>query len=323
MKKIVLAALLGCSLMVVAKWGLAQALDRVVARVNQDIITQTELNQAVNIMTQQLKHANMAVPDTKTLRQKALDQLIARKIQLQVIKKANVKVTDEQIDGAIKNIAERNHFTIAQLKEQLAKEGVTYAKFRKQIEEQILFGQLQQQVAGGNITVSEQEVSEFMRAHPQPAAGPEFYHLQDILVALPEEPNAQQVQAAQEKAEKIMEKVKSATDFQVAAKTFVEDASSHDVEIHDLGWRKLNEIPSLFEKTVKSMKAGEVIGPVRAPNGYHILKLADKRSQGGEKLTRDLAKKMVYQKKLDEKMGEWIKKMRGTSYIKIEKIEKK
>jgi peptidyl-prolyl cis-trans isomerase SurA len=208
--------------------------------------------------------------------------------------------------------------TMAQLKEQLVKENLPYIKFRRQIQEQMLLSQLQQQMAGSQVSISEQEVTDFMHKNPPAAQGPVFYHLQDIVVEIPDEPTATQVQAAQTKAETLIGKLKTGKDFAAALKSFSVDEKTDDIQMNDLGWRNAQEVPSLFEKTVKNMKTGDIVGPIRAPNGFHVLKLEDKKVQGGEaKLTREDAKRLIYQQKLDNKLQEWVKKTRESAYIKI------
>lgn len=284
-------------------------LDKIVAIVNDEVITQSQLDYEIAMAKQQLVHSHAPTPSADVIRAKVLDHLIEISLQMQLIKKNNFKITSEELDGAIANIASNNKLSLEQFKKVLANEKVSYEAFRKQIEQQMLISRFQQAALGHDIVVSEEEVAEAMRTLSKMTipSGDQQYHIQDILVPLANNPTSEQIQAAKAKAQDLAKKLQTGV------------ALPKDVQSNDLDWKPLGGLPDLFSREVAGKAVGEVVGPIEAPNGIHMLKVLGVR--GGQskpmKVTREQAQNYVFARKLSEKSIPWLKELRATAYVKI------
>ncbi|MCL5261615.1 MAG: SurA N-terminal domain-containing protein [Gammaproteobacteria bacterium] len=279
----------------------ASHLDKIVAVVNSDVITQSELQQRMAIIKAQLAKANEPISDESKLRSKVLDSLIDRALELQLAKRNKIVVSDEDLAHAIESVAKSNHMTLAKMKEAMAKEGVSFDAFSKELREEILFNRLYQQAFGRQIVVSDKEIDEIIQHPTKLDPNLQEYHVVDILIP------------TSDKAVQILDKLRAGTDLDTIMKA---DAS---IKRDDLGWRRLGGLPTIFAAEVIKIQVGNVAGPVEAPNGYHLLKLEAVR--GGEnnkvKFTREQAQELAFRKKIQEKTIPWLKEVRAGAYIKI------
>ncbi|HLB57838.1 MAG TPA: SurA N-terminal domain-containing protein, partial [Gammaproteobacteria bacterium] len=229
-----------------------QSLDRIAVILNDTVITQTDLDQAMETIKKQLSASNTPIPPAIVLRKQVLDQLINRKLQLQLAEQSDVTVSDAQITAAINNIAKTNNITADQLYEAVLKQGLTRKDYRKEIHDEILIQEIQQQAVGGKITLQPQEVDDFMRGSAWQAYNTKEYHLEDILIALPETPTPEDIANAKKRAETVLAKLRGGMSFKEAAVS--ESGDSNALQGGDLGWRKLPEIPSAFAETLTQKK---------------------------------------------------------------------
>lgn len=291
-----------------------QSLDNIVAVVNDVAITQTELNEAMDAMKKQMASNNAPTPAESILRKQILQQMIDRKIQLQLAEQAGIKVDDAQIDKTINHIAENNNVTATQLYEQVTQQGLTTASYRKEIHDEMIIQQIQQQQVGAKITVTPQEVKDFMHSKPWQASNNKEYHLEDILIELPDSPTTDQIQEARSHASAVLGKIHHGMSFRSAA---IEESSGNKaLQGGDLGWRKVSEIPSAFAERVLQMKANDIAGPIQTSNGFHIIHVAAIR----ETATKDTessreVEQQLYQRKIDEAIQTWIAKLRSQAFI--------
>ena len=297
-------------------------LDKIVAVVNSDVITQGELDKKITMISRQLSNSNVAAPKISVLRQEVLDSLIDNLLQLQLAKRNGIQVSDGELDNIIAGIAKNNGITVAKLKESLPeREGMSFNEFRSQIREQVLINRVQQQFLGREINISEKEVAAVLRSSPKVDNTQAEYHVVDILFETADD-------ISKDKLEKIAKVVK-----QAAAKlrrgisvdkVVDESQSKFDEQIiqnNDLGWRKINELPELFAKAVSKMNVNQVVGPLQAPNGMHLIKLLsiNRASPQSVKITVEQAREIVGHRKLTEKLKPLLKEQRATAYIKITK----
>lgn len=280
----------------------ASKLNKIVAVVNGDVITQQELS------------TRMAT--THQTRQQALDELINNILELKLAQNNNLKISDSEIKSIIAGIAKSNNIDVATLAAELKKtQGLTMKQYQEQIHDQVLITRLEQQLFAKEITINDQEVAKAMAKPviiaPQTAAP--LYHVADIVIEVADNASQPQRHAAQQLAQQVLHKVKANGDINALLKPL-----ATAVQYNDLGMRKLNELPDLFINPVKKMQAGQVVGPISAPNGLHILKLL--ATQGVEqkiKLTKDQAREMVFRDKIKARAQELITELRESAYIKI------
>lgn len=288
-----------------AKSSAAVPLDSIVAVVDEDVITQTQLNNQISAIKQQAQSAGATLPPMDQLRQKVLDQLIDKSLIMQIAKRNKVTITAAQLNQALTTIAARNNMTLAQLKTAVVKSGMNYDTYLKQIREQMLISNVEEHAIGPKLMVTDQEVDEYLRQHPGRNMQ---YHLYDLYVPLPASATPQQLDEAKKQAEMLMQQMKQSNDLQQLKKP--------GVKMDDMGWRAGSDIPSIFAKDLPTMKDNDVAGPIVAPNGIHIIKLIATKSSGPV-LTKDQAKQMLQQQKFVQALQPWLKKIRQNAYVKI------
>jgi peptidyl-prolyl cis-trans isomerase SurA len=271
---IVFTALFGGALApAIAQQSAVQPLDRIVAVVDADVILQSELDRAERNIRAQYASREAQLPPPDVLRRQVLERLVLVRLELARAAETGVRVSDEEVDSAVANIARQNKMTLEQLQGQLTQQGQSYADFRNSLRDELITQRLRQHFAQSRISVSDAEVDAALAA--QASNGPQ-YHLANILIALPENATPEEIKTAQEKIDGIKALIdKNGIDFAAAAVRYSDSANA--LEGGDLGWRSLDEVPSAFTATLKDMQVGQVIGPTRGPSGFQLLKLIETR----------------------------------------------
>ncbi len=250
-------------------------LDQIVAIVNDDVITQSELENQASLIKKRLAEKNMVLPKENILNKQILNQIIDKKLQLQTARRASISVDDNTLDQALDNIAKKNDFTLAQLQQAIESDGVNFDNFRQDIRDQLTIERLISQEIASRITISNQEVEKYMNSAGYDQEHIKEYHLQDILITLPEVPSSEDLQQAKNLANTLVKKLRKGQKFETLA--IANSNGQNALTGGDLGWRRIEEIPSTFVTDVQVMKVEEIKGPIRADNGYHIIKLLDAR----------------------------------------------
>ena len=250
-----------------------QPLDRIVAVVDDDVILQSELDRAERNIQSQYADRQNQLPPPDVLRRQVLERLILMRLQVAQAADTGVRVSDAEVDAAIANIARENKITIDQMRAQLAQSGQSFDDFRKTLRDQLTVQRLRQRFAQTRISVTEAEVDAALAAQ---ANGGAQFHLANILISLPENATPEQIATAQGKIEGVKALIdKGEMDFSAAAVRYSD--ATNALEGGDLGWRSLDEIPAAFANTIRSMTAGQIIGPSRGPSGFQLLKLVETR----------------------------------------------
>lgn len=276
-------------------------LNRIVAIVNDEIIPESELNIAVDQLKQQLAANNVQIPSEARLRSDALTQLINYKLQLQMAQRNMIKATPEEVDKTIEQIAESHKMTTEQLKSQLTAQKMSYADFRNKIAEQLIINKLQQQMVAGQVKVTDADIQAFKQS---PQAG-EDYRLIDFFLPLPPNPSAAELQRTLAQANNIQNKVNNGVDIDTITPHY-----------QDLGWRNQSDLPELFLQQLKNLAPGKASDPLRAPNGYHVLKIMETRNAISN-LTDDQIRNIVLRQKYEEAVKTAVERARNQAYIQI------
>lgn len=252
-------------------------IDSVVAVVNDDVITRHELDERVQEVVQQLQKQDTPLPPADVLEKQILERMITDMLQQQYAHENGVRVDDTQLNLAITRIAQQNNFpSLAEFRAKLEADGVDYKKFREEIRSEIIATRLREREVESKLIISEGEVDNYLANKARIGSAGEEFHLAHILVVVPEQASAEKIQAARERAEQALGKLKDGADFaQVTAG--VSDAKDA-LKGGDLGWRSGDSIPPLFLNELQNMKPGETSGVLRSPSGFHILRLLEKRS---------------------------------------------
>ena len=314
-KLLLLLAFISLSTITLVSFAREESLDKTVAVVNDDIITQSELNTAITTAKMQIASEQIAAPSDSVLHKQVLDQLINKKLQLQAAHQAGLDVNAEELDSAITSIASRNHITIPQLYKKLGEEGMNVADYRTELHDQLLIQKLQQQEVAGKIAVTPQEITTFIHSSVFQANATREYRLEDILIPTGDDPTPAVLSTAKAKAMTVLQSIRNGTDFKKAA--LAESGDNHALQGGDLGWRPLAEVPSAFASKILTMNKNDVIGPIQTPNGFHIVHLADVRSNGaaGGAPDRKTVENMLLQQKFEQAVQNWVMKLRSQAFI--------
>src|SRR3989338_9178368 len=276
-----------------------ERLDTIVAIVNNQIITEHQLGQAIGQAEQQMEAQNISIPNEKSLRKQVLNQIIYQILQLQFAKKLSIQISDEQLNDAISDIAKHNHLTMAQFRQSVIAHGINYKQYREEIRKQMTISELQQRAISSRIIVSNQEVQEYLNNYKQQKHADTEYLVRDILIPLPGTPSSQQVMRAQNETEKLMNQLHQGANFEKLATEH--SGGKQALKGGDLGWNTLGGLPNIFSERLITMNPGDVAGPIRAANGFHIIKLVAVRNNT-KKFSQDGIKKIIYQRNYNQQL---------------------
>jgi peptidyl-prolyl cis-trans isomerase SurA len=251
-------------------------LDRVVAVVNDEVITFNELRARLAIAEQQLKRQNIALPPRAVLARQVLERMIVDRAQLQLARETGVRVDDATVNATIARIAEQNGMTLPQFRERLEREGITFARFREDVRDDIIMNRLRDREVDSRIQISEGEIDNFLAEKAGVAAGSVEYNVAHILLRVPENASAEAIDAVRRRAEDLLAQAKGGADFAQLAASF--SNAPEALAGGELGWRTAERLPTIFFDAVKDLKAGELGPIVRSAGGFHVLKLVGKRS---------------------------------------------
>jgi peptidyl-prolyl cis-trans isomerase SurA len=252
-----------------------QEIDRILVVVNDDVITETELADRLAEITKQLALQKIKIPPQGVLRKQLLERMILERLELQLASQSGIRVSEEDLDNAVASIAQRNHLDVNAFRKAVIQSGIDWNAYRAQLRDQITIQKLLEREINDRVTVTDSEVSNFLD-NPQNRADMDVsYHLAHILIGIPEAASPDAIQAAKRRAEDLYRQLQQGADFQQLAVSYSQSPDA--LKGGDLGWKKAGELPELFLDAVKNMAPGEISPILRGPNGFHILKLEEKR----------------------------------------------
>ena len=258
-----------------------KVVEQVAAVVNNNVILESD----VSDMLKTIKASSdpSSLPNDKILRQQIIDRLIIEKLILQRAAKAKITISEDQVTAAIENIADENGMTIDELRSRLSTMGMSYSTYRDRIHNDMLIEQARLHEVRNRIQISDREVenlSKTMASQPTRNIDVKISH---ILIAIPETASKQQIDNATNKAIDIINRAKKGENFAKLAASF----SNDDLALKGgaMGWKKINELPTIFEERLIRAPKGSVIGPIRSGVGLHILKVDDTRAEAPQKIT--------------------------------------
>lgn len=253
-----------------------QTVDKIVAVVNDEVISQSELDRYTTLMTSELiGQSNGGLPPSKELQKQILNHMILDRIQMQMARAYGIEMDSFAVTQAIQEIARQQHLSVDQLKHEVESRNINYNDYRELIRTEMITQSLQSREIGHEITVAKHEVESFLSsAAGQDQSGVEF-QLGHILLPLPDAPTPEILKKAQTEAEKLIKELRNGADFSKMA--MAKSAGRQALNGGDLGWRTAAELPTLFTNYVQNMQVNEVAGPIRSTGGMHIIKLLDKR----------------------------------------------
>jgi peptidyl-prolyl cis-trans isomerase SurA len=265
-----------------------QPLDRIVAVVNDEVILQSELNEALASVQQQYAGHADQLPPVNVLQQQVLNRLVLMRLQTQKAKEQGIHVSDADVDQAVQGVAQQNKLSADQLRTEVERSGTSFAAFRQQLADQITVQRLHQSVIKDSVSITDSEINNLLSS-PTYKAGE--VHLAHIEISIPGGADAAAIKAAQIKADQAVSAIKGGMDFNAAAIRYSD--ASDALEGGDLGWRRLDEVPPAFADAIGSMKPGEVSPAMRGPTGFHILKLIGQRENSRKMVTEFHARQIL------------------------------
>jgi peptidyl-prolyl cis-trans isomerase SurA len=257
-------------------------LDRVVAVVNDEVITATELQTRMAIAEQQLRRQRITPPARDVLRRQVLERMIVDRAQLQLARETGVRVDDATVNAALARIAEQNSLTLPQLRARLEQDGASFARFREDLRSDIALARLREREVESKVQVSEGELDNFLAAQTGVAADAVELNIAHILLRLPEGASAAQIEAARKRAEDLRAQARTGADFARLAASY--SNAPEALAGGELGWRTAERLPTLFLDAVKDLRPGDLGPIVRSPGGFHVLKLVGRRNAVDGKL---------------------------------------
>lgn len=246
-------------------------LDHIVAVVNEDVITQKMLDNRVEDFAKQLELSQISRIDPATLRKQVLERMIRDTIQLQQAQQLGIIVDDLMLNRMLEQLAKTNNMTLETFRHTIENEGMNYARFRDQTRDEIIIKQLQQRVVASKISVSDQEIKQYIEQNETLDSSTISFHLRHILIATPEAASPEDLEKAKLKAESVYKRIQYGSKFEDLA--IKESSGRNALTGGDLGERKASELPQLFVDAVRDLKPGETSQPVKSASGYHLLQL--------------------------------------------------
>jgi len=250
-------------------------LDRVVAVVNSEVVTRLDLDEQVKVALQQLKRQGTPLPAPDVLERQLLERLVTTKVLAQSARETGLRVDDTQLQRSIERIAQENKLAPEAFRKMLEAEGIDFNRFREELRNEILIARLREREVDSKILITDAEIDNYLKVQQNQGGKDDEYSLSHILVLVPEQASPEQIKAKRTIADKALDQIKGGADFrQVSAG--VSDAQNA-LDGGPLGWRPAARLPQIFVDAVKTMKVGDVSAVLRSANGFHIIKLMDKR----------------------------------------------
>ena len=257
-----------------------ETLDRIVAIVNDEVITKYEMDDQKRLVMAQLKRQGTELPAPDVLEKQLLERLINERAQLQWAKDSGIRIDDAQVERAVGRIAEDNKMTQTQFMALLKQDNIPFSKFREDLRGEMMLARVREREVENKIVVSEAEIDNYLATQATQSGNQQEYRISHILVLLPEQANAEQISARRSRAEDALKQLKDGKDFAQVAAGYSD--ASDALAGGSLGWRAHGRLPTVFADVVPTLKAGETSGILKSANGFHIVKVLEERATGGK-----------------------------------------
>ena len=251
------------------------AVDRIVAVVNDDVITGRELQARQDIVESQLKRQGTALPALEVLQLQVLDRMVTDRVQLQQARESGVRIDDQQLDQALQRIAAGNRMSLSGFRDAIEKDGITWARFRDDIREEMTISRLREREVEQRIMISDAEIDAFLEQEEKGGAANEEVELAHILIRVPESANAEMLQQRRARAEEARQKLLAGDSFAQVAAAYSD--APDGLQGGKIGARKLDRLPTLYAEAVSKIAVGGISELLRSPNGFHLVTLVSRK----------------------------------------------
>jgi peptidyl-prolyl cis-trans isomerase SurA len=259
-----------------------ELLDRIVAVVNKEVITQYDLEERIGRVQRELQRRGTGIIDRSEIEHQVLDRLVMERVQLQFARETGMRVDDLELDRTVNRVAEGNKLSLSEFRQTLERDAIPFDKFREDLRNEILLNRLREREVTSKITVSEGEIDNLMLEQSERKEIGTEYNIAHILIRVPEQATPDQVQARRARAEEAVKRLRDGADFAQLAATYSDAGDALQGGL--IGWRSTQRLPELFVEAVSSLKPGDVSGVFRSPAGFHVIKLLEIRGAGAPQL---------------------------------------
>lgn len=251
------------------------SIDRIVAVVNDEVITSLDLAERTRFAQRQLQQQGTRPPPVAVLERQILDRMISDRVQLQHAKETGLRIDDSELERALGRIAQENKLSLPEMRTAIERGGVPFAKFREDIRSEIVMARLREREVDNKIVVTDGEIDNFIKTQQAQEGKSDEYNLSHVLVVVPEKASPEQIQQRLSRAEQAHAQLKGGADFRQVAAAFSEAPDALQGGL--MGWREAARLPEIYLEALKPMRIGDVSPVFRSANGFHILRLNDQR----------------------------------------------
>lgn len=302
-----------------ASAGAEELIDRIIAVVNNEVITLSDLNKVTTLMFAGVDKQQAFTEEQRAeIEKKALEQLIEKKLIEQKAKESSIKVDDKEVSRAVEDVLNKNNISLEKLKEILKKDGSSFEEYRKMLRSEILQSKVIGREVRSKVTITDKDIQEYYEKNVQQQEKPgEKVRIQQILFATPPDTTPKQVEKLTSQLEEIRAKIMAGDDFGQMAAKHSQDPSAK--EGGDLGYFGRGELLPLIENVAFSLQAGEVSQVTRTPAGLHLIKVIDKKGAEGEtgaQSSRNEIEENLYRREVDVLFLKWMEELKKKAYIK-------
>jgi peptidyl-prolyl cis-trans isomerase SurA len=273
--KVIVVALLISSFLSLKTEAAPELLDSVSVIVDQGVVLESQITELITVVKRNAVLNDQSLPSDRALRTQAIEKLILDNLQMQMADRMGIQISDPQLEQTILNIAQGEKMNIAQFREKVAQEGVSYDTYREEIRKELILGEVRRANVRRRVYITEQEVNNLVTLIDEQGDEQAEYNLGHILIEFPPEPTDADIEQAKIRANKVLELLNKGSDFAKIATA--SSGGSLALEGGDMGWMNINSMPTLFAEAVQKKSKDDLIGPIRSGAGFHILKVIDLR----------------------------------------------
>jgi peptidyl-prolyl cis-trans isomerase SurA len=252
-------------------------LDRIVAVINNEVITHNDLNDRLSTIIRQLQKESTQLPPQEVMQKQVLEQMINTQVQIQEAKETGIKVDESTLDKTLQRIADENKVSMTDFRRLLEQDGISWTKFREEIRGEVMISRLREREVEGNVNVTEAEVDTQLSLEAREANTDQEFRLAHILVVVPEQATSAQIEQRRVRAAQALSEIRKGVEFAQVSARFSDAPDA--LQGGNLGWRATGRLPTLFLEALNQIKPGDTTDILRSANGFHIVKLLDKRGK--------------------------------------------
>ena len=255
-------------------------IDRIVAVVNDDVIVHSEMQARLQTVIAQLGKSGVPAPPKDVLEKQVLEQLILDRLQLQLAAVTGIRIDDDSLNRQVADIAQKNNLSLREFRDVLERDGYDFAAFREEIRSELIKSRVQRRQIQDRVQITDRDIDNYLATREKQGGNNPEYRVGHILIAVPDGASPEELAEARDEAEDIIARLNAGANFGRTAAA--ESDGRQALEGGDLGWRKAEELPTLFESVVPKLDKGALSDVIRSSSGFHIVKLLDVR--GAERL---------------------------------------